>query len=169
MDSMLLRVFQHQILLQCDFLLRATNDINSALNNGDIDGAFYGIQNLLTAAANISKALWGQGGKLSAERRELRDSLGIDDGSPLREVTMRNHFEHFDERLDRWWKESKAHNHNDRNLFPRAAITNFEDLDNFRNFDPGTTDLTFWGQDFNLQQLIKRSTSDCPKAQRRSK
>ena len=63
---------------------------------------------MLNAGANISKAFWGSGGKLAVERKPLRDSIGIDDKSPLRAVTMRNNFEHFDERIDRWWTSPKG-------------------------------------------------------------
>jgi len=160
---MLLRIFQQQVALQCDFMLRAANEVNVALKSDDMDGIYYAIQNLLNAAANISKALWGQGGKLAADRQELRDSIGIDDKSLLREVTMRNHFEHFDERLDRWWNESPHHNCVDRNLGPRSMIDGVEDIDRFRNFDPVTTDLTFWGQDFNLQKIIDEVRRILPK------
>src|SRR5271154_1382263 len=106
MELMLLRVFQKQVLLQCQFLMQASADINTAINatikeRGNNHAVFYALQNFLNAAADISKALWGQRGKLASERKDLRDSIGIADDSPLTEVNMRNNFEHFDERLDR--------------------------------------------------------------------
>jgi len=64
----------------------------------------------------------GQAGSHSDERKQLRDSIGVDDTSPLRKVTMRNNFEHFDERLDKWWKESIAHNHIDLIIGPKNTI-----------------------------------------------
>lgn len=33
---------------------------------------------------------------------KLKELFLIDDSSPLNERTLRNHFEHFDERVDRW-------------------------------------------------------------------
>jgi hypothetical protein len=105
MDTFHLRVFQIQVLDQCQFLLLSANEVNQGLTQSDTNRVFYGIQNLLNAGANISKILWGQGGKRSEQRKRLRDSIGISDESPLREVTMRNHFEHMDERIDRWWSE----------------------------------------------------------------
>jgi hypothetical protein len=73
---------------------------------------------------------------------------------------MRNNFEHFDERLDRWWAKSKRHNYSDFNLGP---IGSFDEIDSFRNFDPASTDLSFWGQAFNLQSLINEVQSILPK------
>jgi hypothetical protein len=57
---------------------------------------WFSLQNLLTAAANISKALWGPGGKWTEERRPFRERLSIPDDSPLQNTDLRNHFEHFD-------------------------------------------------------------------------
>ena len=87
MDLMLLRVFQQQVLLQCQFMLMAAQDVNETLKNGDTRRTFYAIQNLLNAAANISKAFWGQGGRLTVKRQLLRDSIGVSESSPLREIT----------------------------------------------------------------------------------
>ena len=71
MDLMSLRVFQRQVLLQCDFLLRAANDVNSALNNGDIDGTFYGIQNLIDRSRKHFESVVGSG------REAVRRKTGI--------------------------------------------------------------------------------------------
>src|SRR5260221_13812861 len=88
MDLMLLRVFQHQLDLQCKFLLLAAQEVDQGVQQKNVERIFYGLQNLLNAGANISKALWGQGGKLAEERKPLRDSIGIGDDSPLSQVTM---------------------------------------------------------------------------------
>lgn len=165
MDLMLLRTFQKQVALQCTFMLVAAKDVNDALEKQNVEGIFYALQNLLNASANISKALWGQGGKRAAARKPLRDRIGIGDDSPLREVTMRNNFEHFDERLERWWKESKQHNHADLNIGPQNMIAGVQDIDRFRAFDPKTTDMTFWGQEFNIQNLIDEVRQILPKLQ----
>jgi hypothetical protein len=163
MDLMLLRTFQRQTALQCKYLLVAAAEINVALKERNIERVFYGLQNFLNAGANISKSLWGGGGRLATERKPLRDSIGVDDTSPLREVTMRNNFEHLDERLDRWWKESKAHNHIDLIVGPKNTIAGAAETDKFRHFDPTTTDLVFWGQEFNLQQIVTEVQRILPK------
>lgn len=165
MELMLLRTFQRQAALQCKFILLAAQDIDTGLQKGDIEYTFYAVQNLLNASANVSKAFWGSGGKFATERKALRDSIGVDDNSSLKEVTMRNNFEHFDERLARWWKESQQHNHADLNLGPRNMIAGISDIDRFRAYDPTTKDLSFWGQDFNLQDLTDEAQRILPKLQ----
>lgn len=67
---------------------------------------------------------------------------------------MRNNFEHFDERLDRWHRESKQHNCMDLNLGAPNAIAGIDEIDRFRMFDPGTGELWFWGENFNLKTLV---------------
>jgi hypothetical protein len=166
METMLLRLYQHQVLLQCEFALIAFKEINAGLAQPGTDSihrTFYGIQNLLIAAANISKALWGTNGKRSLERKELRDSIGVTNASPLHKVNMRNNFEHFDERLDRWWKDSPRHNHVDLNIMPRSAIGGVDDNDVFRMFDPTTTDLIFWSERFNIQAIVNEIQRIFPK------
>lgn len=163
MDTFCLRIFQCQVLDQCQYVILAAQEMNSALKQPDNTRIFYAIQNLLNAGANISKMLWGSGGKQAENRKQLRDSIGVSDSSPLRDVTMRNNFEHMDERIDRWWAESKHHNHISKIVGPRNAITGFDDIDTFRWFDPSNTDVIFWGQSFNIQSLVTEVIRVLPK------
>jgi hypothetical protein len=155
MDLILLRTFQHQIKVQCEFVLQAATSVDEAIRNNNGSAAFYGIQNLLNAAANIRKALWGSNEKIAADRKPLRDSLKTDEHSVLFTRTIiRNHNEHFDERLDRWWLESKQKNFLDMITGPRNRIAGFEEIDRFRWYDPITGDVLFWGDAFNLRELV---------------
>ncbi len=150
MDLMLLRVFQCQVEVQCGIALRAANELEQP------ETVWASVQNLLNAVANISKACWGSGGKLAAEREPLRSSLQLADSSPIRWTTVRNHWEHFDERLDEWWSGSPHHNFIDMNVMPRSAIhiQGMTDLDWFRNLDPQSGELTFWGDTFDLPTIV---------------
>jgi len=157
MENRLLKIFQLQVALQCKFLIRALEDTNKSDQARDIEGIFFGIQNLLNAGANISKALWGQGLQLASERKPLRESLGVSDASPLIQVKMRNNFEHFDEKIDKWWRTSKHKNYVDTNVGPKGFISGVETGDMFRNYDPQTTDLVFWGQEINIGALVNEA------------
>ena len=168
MEIFLLRVFQRQVLTQCDYVLRAANDMDAGLKMRDSGRVFYGIQNLLTATANISKAFWGQKGKLAKQRAALRASVGVADDSPLYGTDMRNNHDHFDERLDRWWKESTSHNMTDHNLGPIGAIGGVDDIDRFRDYDPATTSLFFWGDEYNLRAIVSEVHRILPKLKEES-
>lgn len=56
---------------------------------------------LLVAAANISKLLWGTKAVIEKRRAGLRDKLGIDDTFSIKDRDLRNDFEHFDERVEK--------------------------------------------------------------------
>ena len=47
MDLMLLRLFQQQVLFQCESVMFAASEIDIALQNHDSKRIFYGLQNLL--------------------------------------------------------------------------------------------------------------------------
>jgi hypothetical protein len=66
MDSMLLRVFQRQVEFQLRAILNAHARLVDALQAGDVDGLWFAVENLLSAAANVSKALWGGGASIKA-------------------------------------------------------------------------------------------------------
>jgi hypothetical protein len=141
-DARLQKIFLGQIELQCRAVLLANETLAAHLKDPGV--AFCAIQSLLNAAANLAKCLWGTGGQLSAERAPLRARLEVGDTSPLKNVTMRNNFEHFDERLDTWWATSEKRNYFDRNVWP-GRPNGFDDNDVFRVFTPGTGQVWFWG------------------------
>ena len=154
METRLIRIFQYQVHLQCKFVLYAASDINEAVAQQNGEKIFYAIQNLLSAAANISKALWGQGGRSELERKPLRDSFGVGDDSVLRIVGMRNHFEHFDERLNAWWDQSKKHGYVDLFQGSLQSIKGVDEKDIFRAYNPRSTDVIFWGEHFQIQSIV---------------
>lgn len=166
MELFQLRIFQRQVLDQSKYVLMSANLINSSLKNKDQDGVWFALQSFLTASANIAKMLWGSGARLASQREDLRTSLGVDDNSPFRDVSMRNHFEHMDERIDRWWEKSENHNHFDQNIGPIGMFGNPADIDMFRMFDPETTEVRFWGESVSLQQVVDEIHKILPKLQR---
>ncbi len=87
--------------------------------------------------------------------KELRKSLGIEDNSPIQPRNFRNHFEHFDERLEEWAKSSERHNFVDSNIVPSNMIAGIDPKDYLRNFDPTTWALTFRGDKYELKPIIK--------------
>jgi len=82
---------------------------------------WFEIQNLLVALANISKILWPPD-KTAERGAALRLTLAVPDTSPLSRRIMRNHFEHFSERLERWAAAADTRNIIDTNTCPAGAI-----------------------------------------------
>lgn len=164
-DARLLRLHQLQVLHQCNAALLAIEQMNTALQvfgreDQELlptahETLWASIQNFLTSVANIAKACWGQGGRLADARAPLRRILSIEDDSPLSNTELRNHLEHYDERLDRWYEKSNNHFYVDYGFGPRATtIRGVPDTDVFRFFDPETNEVIFWGEHYAIQPLV---------------
>ncbi len=68
---------------------------------------------------------------------------------------MRNHFEHIDERLDKWWAESSSRNHLDRLVGLPGMIVGPKEKEFFRRFDPSTGIASFWGDDYDIKSIVE--------------
>jgi hypothetical protein len=120
------------------------------------DRLWYSVQAFLVAAGNISKLLWPSDKSLFPERGpELRAGLEVEENSLLKPRIFRNHFEHFDERLERWAASSNPRKLADSNIGPVGAISNLEPNDRLRHFDPTTFAVTFRGDIYHLCPIIE--------------
>jgi hypothetical protein len=177
MDSFLLRLFQRQVAAQSFAAILASETAQNALNppapGGTTDGepvrlpphqdAFWAsVQSCLTAVANISKACWGQDGQHRKQRKPLRQSLGIKGDSPLKPLSTRNNFEHFDERLEVWFATGAHHRHVDRVIGPPNVIGGVADADMFRVFDTSSAEVVLWGERYPLKALMEEVTRIYP-------
>ena len=154
MKKMFLRIFQREVERQCQFALIAVNDLKQALRLGDMDRIWSSTQSFLVAVGNVSKLLWPSKSIFPNRREELRKSLSVNDDSPLEPRTFRNHFEHFDERLEQWIKMSEGHSYADSNVGPHDMISGLKPTDYLRHFDPTTFTITFRGDVYQLQPII---------------
>jgi hypothetical protein len=77
--------------------------MNAALQQGDQETFWFGMDAGLGALGNISKILLPPGPRSQTQRRgrQLRAAFG---------VALRDAFEHFDERIDRWFRQSPRRN-----------------------------------------------------------
>jgi hypothetical protein len=190
-DTFLLRLFQRQVAMQCFAAMLASETALNALTppapssppsptgpTGPTGPAvapisrvpphqdvfWASVQNCLTAVAQISRACWGEEGKYRKERKPLRQSLGIKKDSPLKPLSGRNEFEHFDERIDEWFATSTDRIHVDRIIGPANIIGGVSTLDMFRVFDPTTAEVVLWGERFPLKTIMDEVTRLYPLA-----
>jgi hypothetical protein len=152
---------------QCEYLLAAMDRVSTECAAMRAERrlprpSFWGdVQSVVLAAGNVSKLMWGQGGSRADKRAHLRESIGISDNSPLRLTRMRNHFEHVDERLETWFKESSQHIYADGHVFltPRPpqgmveADPPMDRVNTFREYDAASGTLWFWGDQLNLREI----------------
>jgi hypothetical protein len=171
-------VFLSELSKQCDFASYAMNFLRSALHSGERDSTsltFFAAHTFLTHAGNISKLLWPDKRTKnkwpnSYERgKELRRILVVHENSPLKDRTLRNHFEHYDSRIDEWVFDSINRKHAQsvpaRYFYADSVITRARDVkrvitgleieDVMRHFDPETFTLSFRGERYNLLSTEK--------------
>jgi hypothetical protein len=173
MDTSLLRLYQRQVAAQCFAAILASETAQNAAKRAahppgvptipDGSGTrepppqdvfWANIGNFLTAATNIARTCWGQSGIYRKERKPLRKSLGIKGDSPLKQMAMRNDFEHVDEWTAKWYATSANHMHVDGMVGPAAVIEGVSDADMFRVFDTTTSEVVFWGTRYPLKSLV---------------
>ncbi len=154
MEKLVFKVFQTEIKRQCKFALIAVEQIRTGLTNNNSDLVWYAIQNFLVAAGNISKTFWPSKTLSQKRGEELRKSLGIGDDSCIKPRNFRNHFEHFDERLENWATSSKSRNFVDSNMGSSDMIVGIKPDDFLRNFDHTNWRLTFRGDNYDLRPII---------------
>jgi hypothetical protein len=132
---------------------------------------FRQIHSFLTHASNVSRLLWPPVPKQRETESDadyqariqpqdkvqravsLRSLYGIDDGNGLKNRSLRDHLEHYDERLDDWRKTSVQRNIVSDMIGPKNSIVGIAPTDAMRWFDPSTNNFYFRGEEYNLQAL----------------
>ena len=142
LDEWALAVYMRELVGQGEAAQLAAVEFSQALRQpmGGVPQAFAAIQSLLAAGAMISKLLWPtpldtniDGTPLSAQDeasrqrtlargKRLRSELRIKGIPILENRKVRNAFEHFDERLDRYLLDEGNRFVGDRNIGPKGQI-----------------------------------------------
>lgn len=180
-DLFLQRVYVSEIKAQAQYAINAVDALNNALRglnapsrdreSGNLcrSEVFRQTHSFLTHSSNISRLFWPimpkpkKGEARSAidnraafteERgKTLRTLFSIDQSNPLKSRTLRDHLEHYDERLDHWSNTSKNRNVASDTIGPANAIFGLDPSDTMRWFDPIRKAFRFRGEEFELQSL----------------
>lgn len=147
-------IFVREIDLQCGFGLKAAAGIGDGLRSRDIEAVFLACQELLDAAGCVSRIFWPSSDQSASRGDELQKLLGVASNSPLSSRAFRNHFEHFDERIEEWASSTSRHNFVDTGIFTPGAVVGIDLGDTLRVLDPSTLRLTFRGEAFELRPLV---------------
>ncbi|MEY8869011.1 hypothetical protein AB9K24_05855 [Meridianimaribacter flavus] len=94
-------VYLSEIVFQVKIAQQAASRLPVDPGNFDHIEVWCSIQSILGATANVSKILWPSSKKSQERGEELRELLGIDENSIIADRDIRNHFEHYDERIER--------------------------------------------------------------------
>ena len=155
-EALLTHMFVLEVLRACRHTELAGADLAIAASQHDDERTWFAVQALLVAAAHVSKLLWPAPGSARDQPRatRLRALLGVDETSPLNAVDMRNHFEHFDERLERWAAHPGPKALGDRLIGPRQAVTTVGPITYYRTFDPARLVVSFEDEEYPLHPVI---------------
>jgi hypothetical protein len=162
MQEHIRRIFAREVERQTCFALMAINDLNSTRATRDMDRLWYSVQAMLVAVGNVSKLLWPPRKESEERGTSLRAELGVSDDSVLAPRTFRNHFEHFDERLEDWASSAGSNIFVDSNVGPPSMIV-IEGMGQtqthyLRNFDTKNVAVTFRGDSYALQPIATALT-----------
>ncbi|WP_370683045.1 hypothetical protein AB9V60_13630 [Pseudomonas syringae pv. atrofaciens] len=137
---------------------------------------FRNLHSFLTHVSNISRLIWppiissnkkcycdkqsAKGGVCGAcvgraRSANILKALEIGDADHIIKTrTIRDHLEHFDERLDNWVQTSKHRNYIQDFVGPKDAIRGVDQGDRMRHYDPETADLIFRGESYSIIELF---------------
>ncbi|WP_338509132.1 hypothetical protein [Pseudomonas poae] len=78
----------------------------------------------------------------------------VDPEHVLKNRTLRDHLEHFDERIDHWMQTSERRNYVQDYIGAKGGIQGMEESDMMRQYDPDNGNFTFRGETHSLVDLF---------------
>jgi hypothetical protein len=133
--------------IEANYATRCYAEFETARSSNEVSSIFYTLHHFLVHVTNIDKLINPNPGSRRANLLSGRLDLTGIDLKPFRR--LRNHLEHFDERLEAWLENYEGHAFFDRNIvtgakgFPSKAFLRAIDGDIFK----------FHDEDYNLNVL----------------
>lgn len=153
MEKLLLRQFQREAERQSQFAMIALQDMEEASANSDGKLFWYSAQGLAYAVERISLLLWPAETRTPGRGAALRESLGVDEDSPLASRDFVGRFLRFDERLEEWYTTSEHHRFFDSYTEPLDVLAETKPGDRFRGYDVENNALILHGEYYPLSPI----------------
>lgn len=80
--------------------------------------------------------------------------MQLDDAHLLKDRRLRDHLEHYDERLDDWEASSPRRNIVSDMIGDPKAIVDIDDKERMRTFNPNGARYIFRGEEFDVQEML---------------
>ncbi|MEX2125960.1 MAG: hypothetical protein WD795_18870 [Woeseia sp.] len=160
-------VYLQEIKTQCNSVLFALEQFNMRI--GEInqphkpDGrntpnseVFRALHSLLTHTAIISRLLFPsrkRDGYAQQRGRKLRGVLKVDKSSPIADRSLRDHLEHYDERLDQWVQSASRAIATD-NIHPKDMGPNVAPESTLRTYLTDSREFFFMGHTYEIVPLV---------------
>lgn len=120
-------------------------------------GAWLNLQAFLAASGNISKILWPPRSDRKSRGRQVRQKLHVPEDSSLKDRRLRDHLEHFDERIDEFFDAYGSELFMDR-VLGKDQASYFEGIISssqvLRFYDPDDRLVVLRGETFELAPLL---------------
>ena len=160
MDVFLERIYLEQVIEDCQMCIQSAQNLNHELSHSR--EPFSCVIDLIHKAASLSRMFWPPKSfnKESTKRADsrgmhLRKSIGINENHVIKSRSIRDHLEHFDERLDDWAENSTHQNIIKKLIGSRSAVGgDIGNDDIIHHFDPQTLHYYFRGQGFNIKDIV---------------
>jgi hypothetical protein len=140
-----------EIVNQSKFAERAANQLAEASEPIEVWGS---IQSILVAAANVSKILWPARKRYMARGKRLRELLGVDAHNLLSDRTFRDHFEHYDERIEDWFDKNSSAIYSDLRIDPFEPTPWSLPQFYHRSYNPISQKLSFRNETIDLAAVL---------------
>lgn len=177
MKLMVESVYLMEIIRRADFNANAARRIDDSVANKRTYEIFENLDAFIDHAGRMSCILWPTGfdDPKSAKKtrvirgKYLRDVLEVPVNHDLSIRKLRNHLQHYDERLDSWASEDIS-GYIDSNIGPKSGhiVINGNFPPVMRNYDPTTATYTFRNDDFSIPNLFAAVMDIRSKASRRN-
>jgi hypothetical protein len=175
----ILQTYVKQVREQCQFIIMAHAGIRAAVDlgsracqerrQGDVDlglrmgedayrELWYSAQAMMSAVANVHKLAWGLGKGASAQAREpIRRALEIDRSSAISKDArdMRHNFDHYEDRIREWAESGEGLKI--EGVGGPLSINGHTCRTQWRNYDPVTGTLWFWGKSIDLGAIEREA------------
>lgn len=147
-------VFIAEIVMQAKIAKRAAERLQVTTDHFNEIEVWGAIQSILIAAGNVSKILWPSRKSSVARGKALRMLLNVDNRNLLSDRKFRNHFEHYDERIEDWFEENRSAVYMDPSIDSFKSIWGSNPANCHRTYNPLTQTLTFRGESVDLAALL---------------
>jgi hypothetical protein len=147
-------VFLGEIECQSQLAARAAERL--VIRDGHFDSMeiWSAIQSILVAAGNVSKILWPSRRSSAQRGAMLREPLEIAEDNVLANRSFRNHFEHYDERLEDWLSRKTSAGYVDQLVGEKTGFMRGFPQSVHRAYDPSTQTLTYRDESMHLKPLL---------------
>jgi len=154
MKSLLTEMAVREVSTQCTFALKAYENINHKAGSTDL--VFSSVHSFLSHCHNIWLLLVNQKLSQDVQPRTIRDILGVNPSSPLKNTHLRNMLEHYDEELYKWISGLTSSSRGfiaDFNIGIKSAFGLPQGTIFVRHYDPTTEEFSILGDTLELHPM----------------